>query len=84
MNNKPPIFKKSKTTYSGESGGCGLPVPNNYFDVVVSAGFVHTVRKEFGCKSAAATVERMRVVGVVVKVLKSGGVGMVWDLLKRE
>ncbi|KAK9080629.1 hypothetical protein SSX86_000387 [Deinandra increscens subsp. villosa] len=58
-----------------------LPFPDNYFDVVVSAGFVHTVGKEFGAKTAAAAAERMRVVGEVVRVLKSGGVGVVWDLV---
>lgn len=58
-----------------------LPFPNDYFDVVVSAGFLHTVGKEFGCKSAAAAAERMKVVGEVVRVLKTGGVGVVWDLI---
>ncbi|XP_076948253.1 uncharacterized protein LOC143620436 [Bidens hawaiensis] len=58
-----------------------LPFPDNYFDVVVSAGFVHTVGKEFGQKTAAAGAERMRVIGEVVRVLKGGGVGVVWDLV---
>ncbi|KAM0063327.1 putative methyltransferase type 11, S-adenosyl-L-methionine-dependent methyltransferase [Helianthus debilis subsp. tardiflorus] len=58
-----------------------LPFPDNYFDVVVSAGFVHKVGKEFGSKTAAAAAERMRVVGEVVRVLKEGGVGVVWDLV---
>lgn len=58
-----------------------LPFPDNYFDVVVSAGFVHKVGKEFGAKTAAASAERMRVVGEVVRVLKEGGVGVVWDLV---
>lgn len=58
-----------------------LPFPDNYFDVVVSGGFVHKVGKEFGSKTAAASAERMRVVGEVVRVLKEGGVGVVWDLV---
>ncbi|KAL6538362.1 hypothetical protein OROGR_012350 [Orobanche gracilis] len=58
-----------------------LPFSDSYFDVVVSAVFVHTVGKEFGPKSAAASAERMRVLGEVVRVLKPGGVGVVWDLV---
>ncbi|MFS7963347.1 putative methyltransferase type 11, S-adenosyl-L-methionine-dependent methyltransferase [Helianthus anomalus] len=54
-----------------------LPFPDDCFDVVVSAGLVHTVGREFGQKTAAAAAERMRVIGEVVKVLKGGGVGMV-------
>ncbi|XP_076939725.1 uncharacterized protein LOC143608609 [Bidens hawaiensis] len=58
-----------------------LPFPDEYFDVVVSSGFVHTVGKEFGQKTAAASAERMRVIGEVVRVLKGGGVGVVWDMV---
>ncbi|KAI3466145.1 hypothetical protein Pfo_022808 [Paulownia fortunei] len=58
-----------------------LPFSDSYFDVVVSAAFVHTVGKEYGPKSAAAAAERMRVLGEVVRVLKPGGVGVVWDLV---
>lgn len=58
-----------------------LPFSDNYFDVVASALFVHTVGKEFGQKTAAAAAERMRVLGEVVRVLKPGGVGVVWDLV---
>ncbi|XP_059662611.1 uncharacterized protein LOC132308525 [Cornus florida] len=58
-----------------------LPFGDNYFDVVVSGVFVHTVGKEFGHRTVAAAAERMRVVGEVVRVLKPGGVGVVWDLL---
>ncbi|KAI3457495.1 hypothetical protein Pfo_014158 [Paulownia fortunei] len=58
-----------------------LPFSDSYFDVVVSAVFVHTVGKEFGSKSVAAAAERMRVLGEVVRVLKPGGVGVVWDLV---
>ncbi|KAI3686270.1 hypothetical protein L1987_79944 [Smallanthus sonchifolius] len=58
-----------------------LPFSDEYFDVVVSAGFVHTVGKEFGQKTAAAAAERMRVIGEVVRVMKGGGVGVVWDLV---
>ncbi|RVW93066.1 hypothetical protein CK203_031463 [Vitis vinifera] len=58
-----------------------LPFSDNYFDVVVSAVFVHRVGKEFGQRTAAAAAERMRVLGEVVRVLKPGGVGVVWDLV---
>ncbi|KAH0654080.1 hypothetical protein AABB24_013348 [Solanum stoloniferum] len=58
-----------------------LPFSDNYFDVVASAAFVHTVGKEFGQKTAVAAAERMRVLGEVVRVLKPGGVGVVWDLV---
>ncbi|KAL3636849.1 hypothetical protein CASFOL_019148 [Castilleja foliolosa] len=58
-----------------------LPFSDSYFDVVVSAVFVHTVGKEFGPKSAAAAAERMRVLGEVARVLKPGGVGVVWDVV---
>lgn len=61
-----------------------LPFSDSYFDVVVSAAFVHTVGKEYGQKSAAAAAERMRVLGEVVRVLKAGGVGVVWDLVHAE
>ncbi|KAM0043798.1 putative methyltransferase type 11, S-adenosyl-L-methionine-dependent methyltransferase [Helianthus debilis subsp. tardiflorus] len=58
-----------------------LPFPDDYFDVVVSAGFVHTVGREFGQKTAAAAAERMRVIGEFVRVLKGGGIGVLWDLM---
>ncbi|KAI6687340.1 hypothetical protein NL676_024168 [Syzygium grande] len=58
-----------------------LPFPDNYFDVVVSAAFVHTVGKEHGHRTAEAAAERMRVVGELVRVLKPGGVGVVWDVM---
>lgn len=58
-----------------------LPFIDNYFDVVVSAAFVHRVGKEFGAKSAAAAAERMRVLCEAVRVLKPGGIGVVWDLV---
>ena len=43
--------------------------------------FVPTVGKECGKRMVEAAVERTRVVGEVVRVLKPGGVGVVWDLL---
>ncbi|KAL0353730.1 UNVERIFIED_CONTAM: hypothetical protein Scaly_1226500 [Sesamum calycinum] len=58
-----------------------LPFGDSYFDVVVSAAFLHTVGKEFGPKSAAAAAERMRVLGEVVRVLKPGGAAVVWDIV---
>ncbi|CAN1838077.1 2-phytyl-1,4-naphtoquinone methyltransferase [Linum perenne] len=58
-----------------------LPFVDNYFDVVVSAVFFHTVGKEYGHRTVEAAAERMRVLGEMVRVLKPGGVGVVWDLL---
>ncbi|KAK9269347.1 hypothetical protein L1049_001118 [Liquidambar formosana] len=59
-----------------------LPFNDNTFDVVVSGVFVHRVGKEYGGKRAAeAAAERMRVVGEVVRVMKAGGVGVVWDVV---
>lgn len=58
-----------------------LPFGDNYFDVVVSSAFLHTVGKEFGHRTAAAAAERMKALGEVVRVLKPGGVGVVWDLM---
>ncbi|KAL8167331.1 hypothetical protein V2J09_008830 [Rumex salicifolius] len=57
-----------------------LPFSDNYFDAVVSAVFLHRVGKEHGRTTAAAAAERVRVVGEVVRVLKPGGVAVVWDL----
>ncbi|GLT77014.1 hypothetical protein SLA2020_486400 [Shorea laevis] len=59
-----------------------LPFADNSFDVVVSGVFLHTVGKEHGRhRTVEAAAERMRVVGEVVRVLKPGGVGVVWDLM---
>ncbi|CAH2069983.1 unnamed protein product [Thlaspi arvense] len=58
-----------------------LPFSDNYFDVVVSAVFLHTVGKEYGQKTVEAAAERTRVLGEVVRVLKPGGIGVVWDLV---
>lgn len=58
-----------------------LPFSDNYFDAVFSAVFLHTAGKEFGPHTAAAAAERMRVLGELVRVLKPGHVGVVWDLL---
>lgn len=58
-----------------------LPFPDNYFDVVTSALSVHTVGKERGTQMAEAAAERMRVLGELVRVLRPGGLGVVWDLL---
>ncbi|KAG4960833.1 Demethylmenaquinone methyltransferase [Glycine soja] len=58
-----------------------LPFPDNYFDVVVSGVFVHTVGREYGARTAEAAAERMRAVAELVRVMKPGGVAVVWDLL---
>ncbi|GKV42501.1 hypothetical protein SLEP1_g49897 [Rubroshorea leprosula] len=64
-----------------EGDARSLPFVDNYFDAVVSAVFVHTVGKEYGHRTVEAAAERMRVLGEMVRVLKPGGVGVVWDLL---
>ncbi|XP_058082870.1 uncharacterized protein LOC131230842 [Magnolia sinica] len=58
-----------------------LPFSDNYFDVVVSGVYLNTVGKEYGQRTAAAAAERGKVLGEVVRVLKPGGVGVVWDLV---
>ncbi|WCJ32138.1 S-adenosyl-L-methionine-dependent methyltransferases superfamily protein [Euphorbia peplus] len=58
-----------------------LPFGDNYFDVVVSAVFVHTVGKEYGPRTVEAGAERMRVLSEMVRVLKPGAVGVLWDIL---
>lgn len=58
-----------------------LPFGDNYFDVVVSAVFFHTVGKEYGHRTVEAAAERMRVLGEMVRVLKPGGIGVVWDIV---
>ncbi|EEF36587.1 uncharacterized protein LOC8282945 [Ricinus communis] len=58
-----------------------LPFGDNYFDVVVSAVFFHTVGKEYGHRTVEAAAERMRVLGEMVRVLKPGGMGVVWDIV---
>uniref|UniRef100_A0A7N0SXS9 Methyltransferase type 11 domain-containing protein n=1 Tax=Kalanchoe fedtschenkoi TaxID=63787 RepID=A0A7N0SXS9_KALFE len=62
-----------------------LPFSDNYFDVVVSGLSIHKIGKEHGGKrteeAAAACAERMRVIVEVARVLKPGGVGVIWDLV---
>lgn len=62
-----------------------LPFSDNYFDVVVSGLCIHKTGKENGGKrieeAAAAAADRMRAVVEVVRVLKPGGVGVIWDLI---
>ncbi|KNA18011.1 hypothetical protein SOVF_074180 [Spinacia oleracea] len=48
-----------------------LPFRDDYFDVVVSGAAI---------RRAGVREERERVVGEMVRVLKPGGVGVVWDL----
>ncbi|CAM8992220.1 unnamed protein product [Rhodiola kirilowii] len=59
-----------------------LPFSDNYFDVVVSGLSIHKTGKEHGGKrTEEAAAERMRAVVEVVRVLKPGGVGVIWDLV---
>ena len=55
-----------------------LPFPDGYFDVVVSAVHLSEIARGL---SAAAAAERGRGLGELVRVLKPGGVGVVWDLV---
>ncbi|XP_008775321.1 uncharacterized protein LOC103695709 [Phoenix dactylifera] len=61
-----------------------LPFPDAYFDVVVSAVHLSGLGRMAaggGGSAAAAAAERGRGLGEVVRVLKPGGVGVVWDLV---
>ncbi|GLJ33690.1 hypothetical protein SUGI_0677140 [Cryptomeria japonica] len=58
-----------------------LPFMDNYFDVVVSGLFLHTVGKEFGFKTPGAAAERTKALQEIVRVLKPGGMAVVWDLM---
>ncbi|XP_068644467.1 uncharacterized protein [Aristolochia californica] len=58
-----------------------LPFADNYFDAVVSGLYLHGVGREYGQRSGAAASERMKGLGEVVRVLKPGGVGVLWDLM---
>ncbi|KAH0453571.1 hypothetical protein IEQ34_017895 [Dendrobium chrysotoxum] len=49
-----------------------LPFPDGYFDVVVSAVYLG--------RQGESAVERGRGIGEVVRVLKPGGMGVLWDL----
>ncbi|KAI4380000.1 hypothetical protein MLD38_006234 [Melastoma candidum] len=48
-----------------------LPFPDNYFDEVKSTVFIHMVGMVYGHCTVEADVERMRVVGEPVTVLKA-------------
>ncbi|PKA62781.1 2-phytyl-1,4-beta-naphthoquinone methyltransferase, chloroplastic [Apostasia shenzhenica] len=58
-----------------------LPFPDGYFDVVVSAVHLSSLGRNPGDSPAAAAAERVRGLGELVRVLKPGGVGVVWDLV---
>lgn len=58
-----------------------LPFPDGYFDVVVSAIHLSSIGRRSGDSPAAAAAERGRGLGEMVRVLKPGGVGVVWDLV---
>eukprot|EP00262_Sarcandra_glabra_P017040 TRINITY_DN570_c0_g2_i1.p1 TRINITY_DN570_c0_g2~~TRINITY_DN570_c0_g2_i1.p1 ORF type:complete len:294 (+),score=12.55 TRINITY_DN570_c0_g2_i1:144-1025(+) len=58
-----------------------LPFGDNSFDVVVSGVFLHTVGKENGYRSPAAAAERGKGLSELIRVLKPGGVGVIWDLV---
>lgn len=71
--------EKYVTCRSGDARN--LPFMDNYFDVVVSACYLHTVGKEFGHKSSAAAAERTKALQEVLRVLKPGGMAIIWDLI---
>ena len=56
-----------------------LPFLDGSFHVVVSGTFLHTVGR--GQRAEVAAAERGRAMAEVVRVLKEGGVGVVWDLV---
>lgn len=60
-----------------------LPFADGYFDVVVSAVYLSGMGKDGRdpLSSSAAAAERGRGLGEVVRVLKPGGVGVVWDVV---
>ncbi|XP_010905461.3 uncharacterized protein [Elaeis guineensis] len=59
-----------------------LPFADGYFDIVVSAVHLSGLgRRASGKSPAAAAAERGRGLGEMVRVLKPGGMGVVWDLV---
>ncbi|PKU59688.1 uncharacterized protein LOC110116149 [Dendrobium catenatum] len=58
-----------------------LPFPDGYFDVVVSSIHLSGIGRRPGDSPAAAAAERGRGLGEMIRVLKPGGVGVVWDLI---
>ncbi|KAA8523850.1 hypothetical protein F0562_010273 [Nyssa sinensis] len=61
--------------------GCGRGILLNAVAMQLKKEGSSGPGKEFGHRTAAAAAERMRVLGEVVRVLKPGGVGVVWDLV---
>ncbi|KAK1260625.1 hypothetical protein QJS04_geneDACA022530 [Acorus gramineus] len=69
-----------------EGDATRLPFADGYFDVVVSAGVLEGVGSEAAAavgrrRGVAEAAERGRVLGEVVRVMKGGGVGVIWDLM---
>ncbi|KAK1308278.1 hypothetical protein QJS10_CPA09g01437 [Acorus calamus] len=69
-----------------EGDATRLPFADGYFDVVVSAGVLEGVGSEAASavgrrRGVAEAAERGRVLGEVVRVMKGGGVGVIWDLM---
>ncbi|KAK1327099.1 hypothetical protein QJS10_CPA01g02329 [Acorus calamus] len=67
-----------------EGDATRLPFADGYFDVVVSAGFLDGVGSEAATgrrKGVTEAAERGRVLGEAVRVMKPGGVGVIWDLM---
>ncbi|KMZ64348.1 S-adenosyl-L-methionine-dependent methyltransferases superfamilyprotein [Zostera marina] len=56
-----------------------IPFADGHFDAVVSAVHLSSIGKTVSGSSAEA-VERSKAVGEVVRVLRPGGVGVVWDV----
>ncbi|KAI4388155.1 hypothetical protein MLD38_000511 [Melastoma candidum] len=71
-----------------EGDARSLPFPDDYFDVVVSAVFLQPTKATFPSKqhsragSAENWAERARMLGEIVRVLKPGGVAVVWDFAR--
>lgn len=49
-----------------------LPFPDGYFDVVLSAVYLK--------RQGDSAAERWRAIGEIIRVLKPGGIGVLWDL----
>ncbi|GBG59043.1 hypothetical protein CBR_g24389 [Chara braunii] len=57
-----------------------LPFPNSTFDVVFCSLSLHLVGAEFGRRTAQARKERSRALMEMVRVVKPGGMILIWDI----
>eukprot|EP00250_Pteridium_aquilinum_P032077 c44932_g1_i1 orf=62-910(-) len=57
-----------------------LPFEDDHFDGVMSALCLHKLGSEYGPRTTAANCERLKGLQEIVRVLKPGGQGILWDL----